>query len=348
MGHFQLNQMHLIKAGFIGMASSNSLRSAVPEMFDYDYTANTDTRQTGIYVQDQMKINAKWGFDAGLRYDLMKYKPENLDNFNESQLSPRLSLSYVLNPSTNVRLSYGKMIQFVQTQSIDRNFISPFWQMMYPNADRLRPERSAGYDLGIEHQINNNYALLVTPFYRKFNDLLQTISLDPSAPGDPPYIYKNLGVGTSSGIEFLLRKRPSKNWSGWISYTYMTAKATASGTGLASTDKIFVDWDQRHTATAVGNYMKNGWTYSLMAEYGSGLPFTLGEEDRNSSRVGPHLIFNTNISRRFDKGILKDGELHAGIANIFNIRNALSKDEAGEPINRVPSRFYDLTYTIQF
>lgn len=344
----QFNQIHLVKAGFIGMASANSLRSAVPEMFEYDYAADTDTKQTGIYVQDQIKLNEKWGLDAGLRYDYIKYEPENTDDFNESQISPRLSLSYVMNPTTNLRFSYGKMIQFVQTQSIDRSFISPFWQMMYPNADRLRPERSIGYDLGIERQINKDYALLVTPFYRRFNDLLQTVSLDPSSPGDPPYIYQNLGVGTSSGVELLLRKRASKNWSGWLSYTYMTAKATASGTGLSSSDKIFVDWDQRHTATAVGNYMKNDWTYSLMAEYGSGLPFTLGEEDRNSSRVSSHLVFSTNISKRFDSGIFKNGELHIGIANIFNVRTALSKDEEGEPINRIPSRFCDLTYTMQF
>lgn len=344
----QLNQMHLLKAGFIGMSSANSLRSAVPEMYDYDYTANTDTKQTGVYVQDQIKLNAKWGFDAGLRYDSMKYEPEIANDFTESQLSPRLSLSYVLNPSTNLRFSYGKMIQFVQTQSIDRNFIDPFWQMMYPNADRLKPERSTGYDLGIEHQINNDYALLVTPFYRKFNDLLQTISLDPSSPGDPPYIYKNLGVGTSSGVELLLRKRASKNWSGWISYTYMTAKATASGTGLSNNDKIYVDWDQRHTATAVGNYMKNGWTYSLMTEYGSGLPYTFGEENTNSSRVSPHLIFDTNVSKKFDNGFLKDSELHLGIANIFNVGSALSKDGEGNVVNRVPSRFYDITYVRQF
>ncbi|MHB1001368.1 MAG: TonB-dependent receptor [Armatimonadota bacterium] len=341
----QLNQKHLIKAGAIRMASNNTLRSAFPEMYAYDYTADTDTVQSGLYIQDQIRLNPKWGFEAGLRYDKMNYDLDNADDLKESQVSPRFGLSYSVSPKTNMRFSYGRMIQFVHTQSIYREFLNPFWQEMYPNADRLKPERSSQYDLGFEHQVNSDYSMQVTPFYRKFSDLLQTTSLNPEDPTSPPYIYENLGEGTSRGLELLVRKRPSKNWSGWMSYTYSIAKASSSGTGLISDKSDYVDWDQRHTAALVLNYMMNGWTYSMMGEYGSGLPYTLAEQDRNSSRIASHTLFNVNISREINGGLLSQGEIHLGISNIFNSGAVLLRDESGEAVNRVMPRFINFTYT---
>lgn len=344
----QINQKHLVKSGIITMGSTNKFRSASPEMFGYDYITNADTNQIGLYLQDQMKLNSYCQLDYGLRYDRMKYLNDNINDFSESQLSPRVNISFAVSPATNLRFSYGKMIQFVQTQALDRKFISPFWGMIYQNADRLYPERSTQFDLGIEHQINKDYLLLVTPFYRKFNDLLQTTSVNPATPGQPPYIYENIGAGTSKGFELLLKKRPSKNWSGWLSYTYLVAKATASGTGLPENNQLYVDWDQRHSISAIVNYIKNGWNYSLFSEYGSGLPYTYGLDTRNSSRVSPHITFNANISKTITSGLLADSEINLGISNIFNNCAALTKDTEGNPVNKVPSRFFNLSIMRRF
>jgi len=346
----QLTPKHLLKAGAIRTASENKYWANVPSLGTYEYTANTDTVQTGLYIQDQMNLGARWRTDAGLRYDRMKYDKEINEDTAESQLSPRFGLSYALDSRTNLRFSYGKMIQFVYTQAMERNYTDPdSWGWLYANAD-LKPERCTQYDLGWERQVTGDYSIQVTPFYRKFKDLLQSTLLDPDNPDLSPVIYDNLGEGTSKGIEVLIKRRQSKNWSGWLSYTYSKAKAHTS------TDREFitpgttqyVNWDQRHTIALVLNYMDSGWNYSLTGEYGSGLPYELEGETLNSRRVSSHATFNLNIAKEITGGWLPQGEVRLSIANLFNTGAALDRDAKGEPTARVAPRFISMSYVRRF
>jgi len=357
----QISAQHLLKAGAVRMAGDNKYWVTVPIYAtlygaDYEYTADTDTVQTGLYVQDQMRLSPRWGAEAGLRYDRMHYDKVANPDTSESQLSPRLGLSYAVDPRTNLRCSYGKMIQFVYTQAVERNYTDPMWSFYYPNAD-LKPETCTQYDLGWERQVSDDYSLQVTPFYRKFKDLLQTTYLDPSNPETSLVIFDNLGGGTSKGIELLVKKRASNNWSGWLSYTYSSAKAESSSDREFITPGVshYVDWDQRHTAVVVLNYMKNGWTHSLMAEYGSGLPYNLDDGDPdtpaetpNSRRVASHVVVNLNVAREVKGGWLPQGEMRLSIANLFNTGAALDRGPDGQPTARMPGRFVSLGYTRHF
>lgn len=348
----QISQRHLLKAGAIRMASNNAYWVTVPIYevlygIPYEYTADADTVQTGLYIQDQMRLGERWRADAGLRYDHMRYDKKANPDTSESQLSPRLGLSYAIDPRTNLRFSYGKMIQFVHSQAVERNYTESVWNdVFYGNAD-LKPERCTQYDIGWERQVNDDYSMQVTPFYRRFKDLLQTRYLDPSNPDVSPLIYDNLGAGTSKGVEILIKKRPARNWSGWLSYTWSKARAESSlSTGMVTSGVThYVDWDQRHTAVLVLNYTNRGWTYSLTGEYGSGLPYNLTGEDTNSRRTSSHTIFNLNISKEVKGGWLPPGEVSLGIANLFNTGVVLDRGEDGEPTARTVPRFISLAYT---
>jgi len=345
----QISPRHLLKAGALRTASENRYWAKVPAYGTYEYTANTDTVQTGLYIQDQTNLGARWRADAGFRYDRMKYDKEVNEDTSESQFSPRFGLSYAVDPRTNLRFSYGKMIQFVYTQAMERNYTDPEWGWYYASAD-LRPERCTQYDLGWERQVSDDYSLQVTPFYRKFRDLLQTTLLDPDNPDLSPIIYDNLGEGTSKGVEVLIKKRQSKNWSGWLSYTYSKAKADTSTDREFITPGVtqYVDWDQRHTLALVMSYTKNGWMYSLTSEYGSGLPYQLEGETLNSRRVASHTTFDLNISKEVKGGWLPQGEVRLSIANLFNTGAVLDRDTTGEPTARVAPRFISMSYVRRF
>lgn len=351
----QLSQNHLLKTGAIYMSSKNKYWANVPAYGNYEYIADTDTIQTGIYLQDQMRLNDRWRADVGLRYDQMRYDKKTNPDSTESQLSPRLGVSYALDSNNQLRFSYGKMIQFVYSQALERQYVDPMWDFYYGNAD-LKPERCTQYDFGWERQVRSDLSVQVTPFYRKYHDLLQTTFLDPSNPEISPIIYKNLGEGTSSGLEVLIRKQPSKNWSGWLSYTYSTAKATSSDdrSFITPGQTYYVDWDQRHTLNLVVNYSNDGWRYSLSGRYGSGLPY--GEE--NLLRAPGHVVFNLNIAKEISGGWFPSGEIRFGVANIFNQRTPLDYAEqydpntyeviGYEPSVRIPPRFFSLSFARTF
>ena len=348
----QISEKHLLKAGATRMSSQNRYWVNIPDM-GYEYTANTDTLQTGLYIQDQMRLSPKWRAEAGLRYDSMHYDKVAHPDTNESQLSPRFGLSYALDPKTNLRFSYGRMIQFVYTQAVERVYTDPSWEEFYGlgNAD-VRPERTTQYDLGWERQVSDNYSLQITPFYRQMQDLLQFKSLDPGGdPTAPPYVFDNLGKGQCTGVEMMFKKRASNNWSGWLSYTYSIAKAEASThqTTVEPGVTQYVNWDQRHTAVLVLNYTKSDWVYSLMGEYGSGLPYTLAADTTpNTRRLSPRAVLNLNISREVKGGWLPAGTARVGVANLFNSTEVLARDSDGKPTARVPSRFVNMSYTRRF
>ena len=348
----QLSDKHLVKAGGQWMSSKNRYWAIVPAYGDYEYTADTDTLQTAFFIQDQMKLSSKLGLEAGLRYDKMKYDRVINDDTAESQTSPRFGLTYAADSKTNWRFSWGKMIQFVYTQAIERNYVNPDWYdwMGLGNAD-VRPERATQWDIGWERQVGKDSALSVTPFYRQFTDMLQVRSLDPSDPEGYPQEFSNLGEGVSKGIEFQIRKRPSNNWSGWLSYTLASAKAQASNDrqAIISDQMNFVDWDQRHTVVGVLNLTRGKWMYSFMGEYGSGLRWNLATDDTpNCRRVASHMLFNVNMSRDIKGGWLPEGAMNLSIANVFNIHAVLDRDWDGEPSVRVQPRFAALSFTRQF
>ena len=351
----QLSDAHLLKAGATRMVSKNRYWANIPDM-GYEYTADTNTAQTGLYLQDQMKLNSKWRAEVGLRFDQMRYDKVTHSDSNESQVSPRFGLSYAVSPKSNLRFSYGSMIQFVHTQALERIYTDPEWEnyLGLGNAD-LRAQRSTQYDLGWERQVSNDSSLQVTPFYRKMSNMIQYRSLDPNDPSAPPYTFDNLGKGSCHGIELLFKKRANKNWSGWLSYTYSIAKAEASSFQSTVTpgQTQYVDWDQRHTAVLALNYKKSNWSYSLLGEYGSGLPWTAmvdngngpePESIANTHRCPPHTVFSLNISREVKGGWLPQGEIHFGIANIFNSAAPLKLGYDGAPTYRVEPRFVNMSY----
>jgi len=313
---------------------------------DFAYNANADTKQTAFYAQDQFLLGEKWTLECGMRYDQMTYDKIAHPNTTDSQLSPRFGMTYLANPRTKFRFSWGQMIQFPRSQAAERIYVDPIWEtwMGKANAD-LKPERCTQFDLGWERQVSADYSVQITPFYRKYRNMLQKELIDPTDIYGPSN-FVNTGEGNGQGIELLVKKAQSNNWTGWLSYTYMETKAQASSDSFTVTpgQTYYVDWDQRHTLSLVLNYAKNGWSVSMIGEYGSGFPYG----DSNEKRMRHHQTVDLNVSRDVKSLWLGEGRFNLGISNIFNVHNALSAHMAGNTrVNDtfVTPRFINFSYS---
>ncbi|MHB1190650.1 MAG: TonB-dependent receptor [Armatimonadota bacterium] len=342
----QINPKHLVKVGGIQMSSNNRYVAIVPYMNDYvnyispdvgeqldlgeyEYKANADTVQTGLYIQDQIDMGERWAMDLGLRYDRMKFDKVLNDDTAQSQTSPRLGVSFAADPKTRFRFTYGRMIQFPRSQAVERDYTDPGWEDVigYGNSD-LQAERCTQYDFGWERRIGNDTTLSLTPFYRSFENLLQSRLIDPANPWGA-VVFENLGEAKSGGVEVLLKKHRGK-WSGWLAYTYQRARAQSSDDRetVDGSAMQFVDWDQRQTVALVTNYENRGWGYSLSVDHGSGLPWG----DGNSERAPSHLVCDLNIVRDVKKGgLLPEGKINLSIANLFNVHTVLDRDYTYDP-----------------
>nr|WP_233559510.1 TonB-dependent receptor [Acidovorax sp. 93] len=71
------------------------------------------TRATGVFVQDQIDLSAKWKLLAGVRFDRFHQDSENRlaaarQEQAHSATTPRIGLTYLINPNTSVYASAGR------------------------------------------------------------------------------------------------------------------------------------------------------------------------------------------------------------------------------------------------
>jgi outer membrane receptor protein involved in Fe transport len=327
----QISQRHLMKAGASLTQSSNHYLAWVPDLGtafgfpewgDYSYTSRVNTLQTGAFIQDQAKLGRRWRAEAGLRYDQMNFDRREHSDLSESQTSPRLGLTYTLDNRNLLKFSWGRFVQFPPSYVLEKKYDNAGWINYRPESNDLRPERSTSWDFSWERQLSTDMLLRVTPFYRKYTDLLQSQPLDPNNPESMTSIYINSGQGQSKGVETYLSKKLSHNWEGWLSYTWMKARANASDFSSSIDPSVwaYVDWDQRHTLSAVLSYNQKSWRHDIQLSYGSGLADVVDVSTAGLQKHGQGaLVVSWNITKKLPAADSKVGDsLYLNIYNLFN------------------------------
>jgi outer membrane receptor protein involved in Fe transport len=297
----------------------------MPEWGDYHYTSNAGTLQTGMFIQDQAKLGSRWHGEFGLRYDKMKFnKIENPDE-SDSQVSPRLGLSYSLNDSNLLKASWGRFIQFPPSYVMERIYANPSWNEYRLGNQSLNPERSVSWDVSWERQLGSNSTFRLTPFYKTYTDLLQSRKVNPNDPDSMTSMLVNSGRGKSTGVEGYVSKKLGNNWEGWLSYTWMRARANASSFMAPIDPSVwsYTDWDQRHTLNAVVSYRHKTWEHNWQLFYGSGLADTVDSDTASYQRHGNSTaVFSWNITKKLPKGSSLGDQVSLNIWNLFNVGKA--------------------------
>lgn len=158
--------------------------------------------------------------------------------------------------STRLRGSLGRGIKeplFIQSYSPSPSFLG--------NPD-LEPERSRGFDVGIEQRFaRNRVALEAIYFSNSFDDL---ISLGPVDPDTFNAQYENIGETRASGLELVGTAFAGSEWRFSGGYTFLDGKVVRS----ISSSPIFAPGNQlyrrpRHSGSIQASYARNRLSLAL-------------------------------------------------------------------------------------
>ena len=345
----QLNEQHLLKVGGSMLDATNSYYMFYG--FPY-YRADVNTFQTALFAQDQIRLNDHWTAEAGARFEGIKYDRTGnqwvpgsgysgtpIPDVAESSITPRLGLTYSVDPNTAWKASWGQYTKFLPSSSVQAVYFDPddpFSEAMMSGLGSTAPQRNTSMELSFEKQLSNSLACRVTPFHAKYENLGEYV--DEAGIST----YRNLGQGKSTGVEVAVRKKMSHNWSGWLSYTYAQTKANRADAGFLN-NFFYTSWDQRHTMSLVTDYRTGPWAHTVRADLGSGRADMATYDPTLQQRARPHFVVTYTVSLNLPKGSALADSIYLSVYNLFGNRQALqySWDWMGvrSVDSTVPSRF---------
>lgn len=259
------------------------------------------------YFQDKIELNYMI-VNAGVRFDYFNSKGQIPIDSKEpqtssrkdaeiaTQVSPRLGLAYPITDQGKIHVSYGHFFQISKLENIYTNpefDIFPLQDMpdkpphssqnLHGNAG-LQPERTVAYEVGLQQQIFEDYALDVTAFYKDIRNLLGTeVLFDIS--GYRYWRYVNIDYGNVKGITLALERRQVNGIGASLDYTYQIAKGPHSDPKDAYNDLkankeptkqvLPLDWDRRHQLNMTVTF--SPWpqfALSVIGRLGTGLPYS--------------------------------------------------------------------------
>jgi len=175
--------------------------------YSSDFTQKT-ARTTAGYIQDHARLAGNWFITLGARLD-------DHSRFG-SKINYRIASAYLIQKTgTRIKGTYGT------------GFKAPsLYQLYSPYGDEtLKPETSAGWDVGIEQSLWKNKLTLGTTYFN--NEFDQMIDFDSAT-----WKYMNVGAAATSGIEMFVSARPIDALTLQTSYTYTDTEDKTSGEDL--------------------------------------------------------------------------------------------------------------------
>jgi outer membrane receptor protein involved in Fe transport len=203
------------------------------------------------------------------------------------QISPRFGIAYPISATGVVHFSYGHFLQIPPFQYLFAN--GPYYVPndgsfvgLYGNPD-LKAQKTVMYEIGFRQEFFNDYLIDITGFYRDVRDWITAGPPIATQIGVTYSIYTNKDYANVKGITLTFNKRFTNNFAFDLNYTYQVAEGTNSrpedeffafqGNAEPSLFLIPMDWDQNHLLNASIYTSFDGWGASLIARYGTGLPY---------------------------------------------------------------------------
>ncbi len=390
----QLNQTNMIKLGF-EYTSFNIDRlgrdlffgRAVDPLKVQTQKIDVSPYEGALYLQDQIELN-EMILNIGLRLDFFNVNADDgiWQGFNpftstrsstESHVnvSPRLGFSHPIGDNRAVHYAYGTFFQRPSFYDLLENYLaqndggteSGFF--IYMGNPALEPQITTQYEIGIQQSIGSDFKVDITGYYKDisnliameeiFNASVTDATVDPNQTFAHYFTKSSDHFGNVRGFEISVEKRASNWMSGRLSYTFSSAKGTASGPvnegagifreveGTVTDNTLFLttlDFARPHVLNGYID-IRSPLSGGTLKEYGanfliniqSGLPIT-SRVGLAQSALGERAPANTNIDLRLD-ATLDLGSVQPNvfllIENLFDSRNVLSIKD--------PASFFDET-----
>jgi outer membrane receptor protein involved in Fe transport len=358
-----------------------SFPNYVPEIIPI--TANTidiykvKPYEISAYIQDKMELDEmviKLGvrydyFNANFNYPSNWRNPSNqlslpdsmmstmLKNNPQTQLSPRLGLSYKLSDQAVLRFSYGHFFQMPQMFALYENNIfrvPPFNYATTMGNSQLKAEKTVQYEIGLWQQLMTGMGLEVSLFYKDIYNLLSTKIM--TTYNQIQYgLFTNKDYGNARGIE-LTWDYVQGQFSSFVNFTYSYTRGNAdnpretftrAGSSMDPISRLIpMSWDQRYTANATVAYTTRNWNVALTGYINSGTPYTYAPPAystlyrinlyENNSVKPASTTFDLTTSYNIPVGGMHSIKLMLNIYNVFdNLNAAWVYGDTGQPYTRI-------------
>ncbi len=268
-------------------------------------------------------------------------KNESIANFNN--LEPRAAVAYQLNDNQSVKLSYNRMVQYLQLIS---NTSSPTpLDIWTPSDTFIKPQKADQVAIGYFRNFKNDmYSLEIESFYKKVANRIDYIDGANLIANDAIEQVILNGRLRAYGLEFMLRKNEGK-LTGWISYTLsksqqQTPGRTTQEVGINNGEWYNSVYDKTHNLATTASYkLSEKWTFGANFALQTGQPVTYPSAQyqylgitvpsynlRNENRLPTyhHLDISATLTPRKNKGKKWQSEWVFSIYNLYGRKNAAS------------------------
>ncbi|MDY0253922.1 MAG: TonB-dependent receptor [Tenuifilaceae bacterium] len=258
---------------------------------EFESIVNTiDTYESGLYLEDEVKILDKGIVSAGVR--LSHHYHDGASNFS---FEPRISGSYYLTNTLSAKASYAKMNQYIHLlTSTGIGLPTDLW---VPATKDAPAQDSWQVAAGFAKDLKDISTTISLEGYYKESDNVITYREGASfLMFDDPTNANNIkwednitsGFGWSYGVEFLAHKKMGR-FSGWVGYTLSWTQLQFDEINMGK--PYWARYDRRHDISVVGVYeLSPGITLSGTWVYGTGNAVTLPLATYPVNQHVPNLI----------------------------------------------------------
>ncbi len=247
----------------------------------------------GLFVQSEIHPTEWTKFEIGLRYDINNAPATS----NQSQLSPRLKASFLVDKFNTISISYDRI--FMPTNIENLGAIAAY---LGNNSIPTFPEKDNLYEIDFIRNWKNGFTSKLSGFYKESSPGLDDETLGSSTIK----VNVNINKVKVTGIELALTYNDLNSpFSAYLNSSLIHAYGTGPVSGGflppdPGTDPFDLDHDQRLSAVIGLNYQPENWFLNLTGIYGSGLAngndsymFKTGLFDFNQgAHTTPSWIFN--------------------------------------------------------
>ncbi|HEY1023571.1 MAG TPA: TonB-dependent receptor [Sphingobacteriaceae bacterium] len=261
-------------------------------------------------------------------------------------MEPRISASYLVDPTTSVKASYTRTTQNLHLMS-NSTAASPT-DLYIMNSNNVKPEIANQWALGFFKNFREDrYEFSAEVYYKWMQNQIEYRSGTDLRGNSNIEADLLFGDGRAYGIELFLKKRFG-DFNGWIGYTL--SKTERRFDAINDRDWFLAKQDRTHDVSLVGVYkVSPRWTVSSTFVYNTGSAVTFpagmyrlnGEtvfyySERNADRMPPYhrLDLSATLEAKPDKKLQSSWSF--GIYNVYNRPNAFLIDFREHPDD--PSR----------
>lgn len=228
------------------------------------------SNRLAVYASDDIKLGPRFKAYLGLR--LPVYFTPKVQYLN---LEPRLSLLYMVDSTTSLKVSYTHMHQYLHlVQSYNSSFPAEIW---IGSSKLVQPQFGQDISGGIFKNFSNNtFQTGVEFYYRQMEN--QLLFKGATTPAIDNNLEDQLVFGRQRnyGTEFLLRKNRGK-LTGWLAYSLAYAYQQFDSLNLGQPFPFA--YDRRHTLYVSTAYsLSNRWKVSANFFLASGRAFTFHDQ----------------------------------------------------------------------